>query len=68
VLGPQPAFAVPEHALIGSHPPTLAALLLFALLGAIIGIAATVFVWALPFAEGCRRDLCWNWVTRSPAF
>ena len=27
------------------------ALLLFALLGAIIGVAATVFVWVLPFAE-----------------
>jgi hypothetical protein len=19
-------------------------------------------------APGCRRDLCWDWVTRSPAF
>ncbi|MGH6676932.1 MAG: chloride channel protein, partial [Xanthobacteraceae bacterium] len=51
ILGPHPAFAMPAQALIGSHPASLPALLLFALLGAIIGIAATIFVWALPFAE-----------------
>ncbi len=51
VLGPNPAFAMPAQALIGNHPASLPALLLFALLGTIIGVAATIFVWALPFAE-----------------
>jgi CIC family chloride channel protein len=51
ILGPNPAFAMPAQALIGSHPASLPALLLFALLGAIIGVAATIFVWVLPFAE-----------------
>jgi chloride channel protein, CIC family len=51
VLGPQPAFSVPLQALIGSHPASLSALLLFALLGIITGLAATVFVRALPLAD-----------------
>ncbi|MDE2164727.1 MAG: chloride channel protein [Alphaproteobacteria bacterium] len=51
VLGPQPAFSVPAQALIGSHPASLSALLLFALLGIIIGLAATIFVRAIPFAD-----------------
>jgi chloride channel protein, CIC family len=51
VLGPKPAFSVPVQALIGSHPASLSALLLFALLGIIIGLAATIFVRAIPFAD-----------------
>lgn len=51
VLGPKPAFSVPEQVLIGSHPASLPALLLFALLGIIIGIAATIFVRAIPFTD-----------------
>ena len=50
VLGPQPIFSVPPQALIG-HPASLLALLLFALLGVIIGLAATLYVRALPFAD-----------------
>ena len=50
-LGPQPAFAMPEQALIGNHPVSLAALLLFALLGIVVGVGATIFVRAIPFAE-----------------
>jgi CIC family chloride channel protein len=51
VLGPKPAFSMPDLALIGNHPASLLALLLFALLGAVVGVAATIFVRALPFAE-----------------
>ncbi|MGH6967513.1 MAG: chloride channel protein [Stellaceae bacterium] len=51
VLGPKPAFTMPAQALIGSHPASLPALLLCALLGVIVGIAATVFVRILPFAD-----------------
>ncbi|MGB8181483.1 MAG: chloride channel protein, partial [Stellaceae bacterium] len=51
VLGPQPAFAMPAQALIGNHPVSLTALLLFALLGIVVGVGATIFVRAIPFAE-----------------
>ncbi|HEV2263443.1 MAG TPA: chloride channel protein [Stellaceae bacterium] len=51
LLGPQPAFAVPNLALIGDHPVSTPALLLFALFGAIMGVAATAFVKGLPAAE-----------------
>ncbi len=50
-LGPKPAFAVPAQALIGSHPASLPALLLFALLGVVVGVAAAAFVRILPFAD-----------------
>ena len=51
LLGPQPAFAVPNLALIGNYPVSAPALLLFALFGAIMGVAATAFVKGLPAAE-----------------
>ena len=51
LIGPQPAFAVPDLALIGAHTVSVAALLLYALLGAVMGLAAPAFVWALPAAE-----------------
>lgn len=51
LLGPKPAFAVPDLALIGDRPVSTAALLLFALFGAIMGLAATAFVRGLPAAE-----------------
>lgn len=51
MLGPQPAFAVPQQVLIGNHPASLPALLLFALLGIVIGGVATIFVRILPFAD-----------------
>ena len=50
-LGPQPAFTMPAQALVGSHPVSLTALLLFALLGVVVGVGATIFVRAIPFAE-----------------
>jgi len=49
-LGLMPAFDVPV-AQMADKPATLVALLLFALLGAIIGVAATVFIRGLHFAE-----------------
>jgi len=51
LLGPQPAFAVPNLALTGDHAVSAPALLLFALLGGIMGVAATAFVKGLPAAE-----------------
>lgn len=50
-LGIAPAFEVPaEIALSGQHPSVMA-LALFGLLGAVIGVAATVFIRVLLFAE-----------------
>ncbi len=50
-LGLQPAFVVPSALYLHSEQPPLAALLLYALLGALIGIAATAFIRGLAFAE-----------------
>ena len=50
-FGIHPAFNIPTTLLTSEHPATLAALLLFALLGAIIGLAATAFIRGLSFAE-----------------
>jgi chloride channel protein, CIC family len=50
-FGIHPAFAIPTALLTSEHPATLGALLLFALLGAIIGLAATGFVRGLTYAE-----------------
>lgn len=49
-LGLQPAFDVPIEMLL-DHPPSLAALLLYAVLGALMGVAATSFIRGLGFAE-----------------
>ena len=50
-FGIHPAFSIPSELLTSEHPATLAALLLFALLGALIGLAATGFIRGLSFAE-----------------
>jgi len=50
-LGLQPAFDVPQVLSLSNEPAALLALLLFALLGAIVGLAATGFIRGLVFAE-----------------
>jgi chloride channel protein, CIC family len=50
-FGIHPAFAIPTELLTSEHPATLAALILFALLGCLIGLAATAFIRGLSFAE-----------------
>jgi CIC family chloride channel protein len=50
-FGIHPAFNIPSDLLTSQHPATLAALLLFALLGTLIGLAATGFIRGLSFAE-----------------
>jgi chloride channel protein, CIC family len=50
-LGLQPAFVVPSALYLHTEQPPLQALLLFALLGALIGVAATAFIRGLVFAE-----------------
>jgi chloride channel protein, CIC family len=50
-FGIHPAFAIPATLLTSQQPATLTALLLFALLGGFIGLAATGFIRGLSFAE-----------------
>jgi CIC family chloride channel protein len=50
-LGLQPAFAVPAALLNSDKPASLTALLLYALLGALMGLAATAFIKGLSLAE-----------------
>ena len=50
-LGLQPAFDVPGALLDSDRPASLAALLLYALLGALMGLAATAFIKGLSLAE-----------------
>jgi CIC family chloride channel protein len=50
-FGIHPAFAIPNALLASQAPATLTALLLYALLGALIGLAAAVFVRGLSYAE-----------------
>ncbi len=50
-FGIHPAFAIPNELLMSQHPPSLPALLLYALLGAVIGLAAAAFVRGLSLAE-----------------
>ena len=50
-LGLQPAFVVPSAFYLHTEQPPIQALLLFALLGALIGLAATAFIRGLVFAE-----------------
>ena len=50
-LGLQPAFAVPPALLNSDKPASLTALLLYALLGALTGLAATAFIKGLSLAE-----------------
>jgi chloride channel protein, CIC family len=50
-FGVHPAFAIPATLVTSTHPATLDALLLYAFLGGLIGIAATAFVRGLSLAE-----------------
>ena len=50
-FGIHPAFAIPASLLTLEQPATLPALLLFALLGCLIGLAATAFIRGLSLAE-----------------
>ncbi len=50
-FGVHPAFAIPAELLTSTHPATLPGLLLFALLGALTGLAATAFIHSLTFVE-----------------
>ena len=50
-FGIHPAFAMPSTLLTSQAPASLDALLLYALLGALIGIAAAAFIRGLSFAE-----------------
>ncbi len=50
-LGMQPAFVVPVEFSLHSEQPAVLGLLLFALLGALIGLAATAFIRGLVLAE-----------------
>ncbi len=50
-LGPQPAFAVPVLPALGPQPSSILALGLYALLGAVMGVAAAAFVRGLSAAE-----------------
>ncbi|MCF8475417.1 MAG: chloride channel protein [Pseudolabrys sp.] len=50
-LGLAPAFVVPSAFFLNSEQPPIIGLLLFALLGALVGIAATAFIRTLVLAE-----------------
>jgi CIC family chloride channel protein len=50
-FGIHPAFAIPTSLLTSEQPATLPALLLFALLGCFVGLAATAFIRGLSLAE-----------------
>jgi chloride channel protein, CIC family len=50
-FGIHPAFAIPATLLSSQQPESLIALLLFALLGALTGLAATLFIRGLTFSE-----------------
>lgn len=56
-FGIHPAFAIPETLLTAEQPATLAALLLFALLGALVGIAGTAFIRGLSLAENVFEEI-----------
>jgi CIC family chloride channel protein len=50
-FGLEPAFRMPLLATMSHHPTSFSALLLFALLGVLIGLAATAFIKGLHWAE-----------------
>ena len=52
VLGLKPAFEVPLKFILTNHPAPLYALVLYAVLGAAMGLAATGFIRGLHFSEG----------------
>jgi CIC family chloride channel protein len=51
LIGPSPAFAMPPAPIGPAHAVSIFALCLYALLGAVMGLAATAFVRGLTFAE-----------------
>jgi len=56
-LGPQPAFAVPELPSLGHQPSAIIALGLYAVLGAVMGVAAAAFVRGLSAAEDIFEEI-----------
>jgi chloride channel protein, CIC family len=50
-FGVYPAFTLPADLITSSHPATFESLLLYALLGAFIGLAGSAFIRGLTFAE-----------------
>ncbi len=50
-FGIYPSFTIPARLLLSQHPASLPSLLLYALLGALIGLAAAAFVRGLTYAE-----------------
>lgn len=50
-LGLQPAFSVPFLPALSNHPASFLALMLYGVLGALIGLAATVFIRGLHWSE-----------------
>ncbi len=50
-LGLRPAFMVPPQLFLSNHPSSITSLLLYALLGGLIGVAATGFIRGLHSAE-----------------
>ena len=56
-FGIHPAFTIPATLLSSQHPATLSAIVLFGLLGAIVGIAATAFVYGLSYAEDIFEEI-----------
>jgi chloride channel protein, CIC family len=56
-FGIHPAFAIPADLLTSEHPAALPALLLFALLGALIGVAGTAFIRGLSLAEDAFEEI-----------
>jgi len=56
-LGLQPAFEVPVDLLTSTQAASLTALLLYALLGGLMGLAATAFIRGLGFAEDLFEDI-----------
>jgi CIC family chloride channel protein len=56
-FGIHPAFEIPNQLLASQHPASLVALLLYALLGALVGLAAAAFVRGLSFAEDIFEEI-----------
>ena len=56
-FGIHPAFAIPAGLLTSQQPATLTAIVMFAVLGALIGIAGTAFIRGLSFAEDVFEEI-----------
>jgi CIC family chloride channel protein len=57
LLGLNPAFEVPEKFVFMNHPAPLYALVLYAVLGAVVGLASTAFIRGLHFSENVFERL-----------